>query len=72
MFSEGTVKVRGPVSTSSTRWPRATVRSTCSNRALRKAIRGSTRACATVHLVDYKVRILDSASGTAAMTRGAD
>ena len=29
----------------------------------------STRACALVHLTDYKVRILDSTSGTAAMTR---
>jgi 2-isopropylmalate synthase len=68
MFSEGTVKVRvgehifhevaegnGPVN--------------ALNRALRKAIQGFYPRLRDVHLVDYKVRILDSASGTAAMTR---
>ena len=68
MFSEGTVKVRvgdhifhevaegnGPVNSL--------------NRALRKAIQGFYPRLRDVHLTDYKVRILDSASGTAAMTR---
>jgi len=68
MFSEGTVKVRvgehifhevaegnGPVN--------------ALNRALRKAIQGFYPRLRDVHLVDYKVRILDSTSGTAAMTR---
>jgi 2-isopropylmalate synthase len=69
MFSEATVKVKvgdrvlhevaegnGPVN--------------ALNRALRKAHHASTtRALRAVHLTDYKVRILDSTSGTAAMTR---
>jgi 2-isopropylmalate synthase len=68
MFSEATVKVRvgdrifhevaegnGPVN--------------ALNRALRKAIQGFYPRLRAVHLTDYKVRILDSASGTAAMTR---
>ncbi len=68
MFSEATVKVRvgehifhevaegnGPVN--------------ALNRALRKAILPFYPRLRNVHLTDYKVRILDSASGTAAMTR---
>jgi 2-isopropylmalate synthase len=68
MFSEATVKVKvgdqvfhevaegnGPVN--------------ALNRALRKAIQGFYPHLEAVHLTDYKVRILDSASGTAAMTR---
>ena len=68
MFSEATVKVRvgdrifhevaegnGPVN--------------ALNRALRKAILPFYPRLRSVHLTDYKVRILDSASGTAAMTR---
>ena len=68
MFSEATVKVRvgdrvfhevaegnGPVN--------------ALNRALRKAILPFYPRLGSVHLTDYKVRILDSASGTAAMTR---
>jgi len=68
MFSEATVKVRvgehifhevaegnGPVN--------------AMNRALRKAIQGFYPRLKAVHLTDYKVRILDSSSGTAAMTR---
>ncbi len=39
------------------------------NRALRKAIGQYYPRLRDVHLTDYKVRILDSASGTAAMTR---
>ncbi len=67
-FSEATVKIRigntilhevadgnGPVN--------------ALNRALRKAIREYYPRIHDVHLSDYKVRILDSASGTAAMTR---
>ena len=68
MFSEATVKVRvgehvfhevaegnGPVN--------------AMNRALRKAIQTFYPRLKDVHLTDYKVRILDSKSGTAAMTR---
>ena len=68
MFSEATVKVRvgerifhevaegnGPVN--------------ALNRALRKAIMPFYPRLRRVHLTDYKVRILDSDSGTAAMTR---
>jgi 2-isopropylmalate synthase len=68
MFSEATVKVKvgdrvlhevgegnGPVN--------------ALNRALRKAIGQFYPRLRLVHLTDYKVRILDSASGTAAMTR---
>src|SRR5690606_19737579 len=68
MFSEATVKVRvgdrifhevaegnGPVN--------------ALNRALRKAIMPFYPRLRAVHLTDYKVRILDSDSGTAAMTR---
>ena len=68
MFSEATVKVRvgehlfhevadgnGPVN--------------ALNRALRKAILPFYPRLHSVHLTDYKVRILDSGSGTAAMTR---
>ncbi len=68
MFSEGTVKVQvgdqvlhevaegnGPVN--------------ALNRALRKALTKYYPRLRAVHLTDYKVRILDSASGTAAMTR---
>ncbi|MBW7885171.1 MAG: citramalate synthase, partial [Caldilineaceae bacterium] len=68
MFSEATVKVRvgervfhevaegnGPVN--------------ALNRALRKAIQQFYPRLRAVHLTDYKVRILDSASGTAAITR---
>jgi 2-isopropylmalate synthase len=68
MFSEATVKVRvgdrvyhevaegnGPVN--------------ALNRALRKAIMPFYPRLKAVHLTDYKVRILDSTSGTAAMTR---
>ncbi|MFN3981686.1 MAG: citramalate synthase, partial [Caldilinea sp.] len=68
MFSEATVKVRvgdrifhevsegnGPVN--------------ALNRALRKAILPFYPRLRAVHLTDYKVRILDSESGTAAMTR---
>ena len=68
MFSEATVKVRvgdqifhevaegnGPVN--------------ALNRALRKAIQQFYPRLANVHLKDYKVRILDSASGTAAKVR---
>jgi len=68
MFSEGTVKVKvgervlhevaegnGPVN--------------ALNRALRKAIGQFYPRLRAVHLTDYKVRILDSTSGTAAMTR---
>jgi 2-isopropylmalate synthase len=68
MFSEATVKVKigdrvlhevadgnGPVNSL--------------NRALRKAIGQFYPRLRAVHLTDYKVRILDSASGTAAMTR---
>jgi 2-isopropylmalate synthase len=68
LFSEATVKVRvgerifhevaegnGPVN--------------ALNRALRKAIMPFYPRLRAVHLTDYKVRILDSASGTAAMTR---
>jgi len=68
MFSEATVKVRvgdrifhevaegnGPVN--------------ALNRALRKAILPFYPRLRAVHLTDYKVRILDSDSGTAAMTR---
>ncbi len=68
MFSEATVKVRvgdevyhevaegnGPVN--------------AMNIALRKAIQQLYPGLANVHLTDYKVRILDSASGTAAMVR---
>ncbi len=68
MFSEGTVKVQvgdqilhevaegnGPVN--------------ALNRALRKALAKYYPRLRAVHLTDYKVRILDSASGTAAMTR---
>jgi 2-isopropylmalate synthase len=68
MFSEATVKVRvgdrifhevsegnGPVN--------------ALNRALRKAILPFYPRLRAMHLTDYKVRILDSESGTAAMTR---
>ena len=68
MFSEATVKVKigdrvlhevaegnGPVN--------------ALNRALRKAIGQFYPRLRLVHLTDYKVRILDSTSGTAAMTR---
>jgi 2-isopropylmalate synthase len=68
MFSEATVKVRvgdkilhevaegnGPVN--------------ALNRALRKALMQYYPALREVHLTDYKVRILDSTAGTAAMTR---
>jgi 2-isopropylmalate synthase len=68
MFSEATVKVavddfvlhevaegNGPVN--------------ALNRALRKALGQFYPRLRDVHLTDYKVRILDSASGTAAMTR---
>jgi 2-isopropylmalate synthase len=68
MFSEATVKVRvgdhvlhevaegnGPVN--------------AMNLALRKAIQQYYPRLQNVHLTDYKVRILDSASGTAAMVR---
>lgn len=68
MFSEATVKVKvgeqilhevaegnGPVN--------------ALNRALRKAIIHYYPSVRDVHLKDYKVRILDSESGTAAMTR---
>jgi 2-isopropylmalate synthase len=37
--------------------------------ALRKALAGSYPAVAEIHLTDYKVRILDSSAGTAAVTR---
>jgi 2-isopropylmalate synthase len=37
--------------------------------ALRKALRGRYPELAELHLVDYKVRILDSTAGTAAVTR---
>jgi 2-isopropylmalate synthase len=39
------------------------------DRALREALRGPYPALERVHLVDYKVRILDSASATGAVTR---
>ena len=39
------------------------------DRALRKALGRLYPRLRAVHLTDYKVRILDSASGTAAMTR---
>jgi 2-isopropylmalate synthase len=68
MFSEATVKVKigdrvlhevaegnGPVN--------------ALNRALRKAIGQFYPRLRLVHLTDYKVRILDSTSGSAAMTR---
>ena len=68
MFSEATVKVKvgenvlhevaegnGPVN--------------ALNTALRKAIGSHYPQMSNMHLTDYKVRILDSASGTAAMTR---
>lgn len=68
LFSEATVKVQvgdqvyhevaegnGPVN--------------AMNLALRKAIQQLYPGLANVHLTDYKVRILDSASGTAAMVR---
>ncbi|MCS6825119.1 MAG: citramalate synthase [Caldilinea sp.] len=68
MFAEATVKVRvgdrifhevaegnGPVN--------------ALNRALRKAILPFYPRLSNLHLTDYKVRILDSESGTAAMTR---
>lgn len=68
MFSEATVKVRvagevfhevsegnGPVN--------------ALNLALRKAIQHIYPQLGNVHLTDYKVRILDSNSGTAALTR---
>lgn len=68
MFSEATVKVKvgdhlyhevaegnGPVN--------------AMNRALRKAIQSFYPRLRDVRLTDYKVRILDSTSGTAAMTR---
>ena len=68
MFSEATVKVKvgdkllhevaegnGPVN--------------ALNRALRKALMQYYPALRGVHLTDYKVRILDSTAGTAAMTR---
>ncbi len=68
MFAEATVKVRvgdrifhevaegnGPVN--------------ALNRALRKAILPFYPRLSNMHLTDYKVRILDSESGTAAMTR---
>ena len=37
--------------------------------ALRKALGGSHPEIARVHLTDFKVRVLDSAAGTAAVTR---
>ncbi len=68
MFSEATVKVKvgdeifhevaegnGPVN--------------AMNLALRKAIQQFYPRLRDVHLTDYKVRILDSTSGTAAMVR---
>jgi 2-isopropylmalate synthase len=68
MFAEATVKVQvgervlhevaegnGPVN--------------ALNRALRKALRQDYPRLGDVHLTDYKVRILDSTAGTAAMTR---
>ncbi len=39
------------------------------NKALRKALQGSYPQLADIHLSDYKVRILDSESGTAANVR---
>ncbi|MBT3336491.1 MAG: citramalate synthase [Anaerolineae bacterium] len=39
------------------------------NKALRKALEGSYPRLAEIHLSDYKVRILDSESGTEAITR---
>jgi 2-isopropylmalate synthase len=68
LFSEATVKVRvgerifhevaegnGPVN--------------AMNKALRKAIHHVYPRLSNIHLTDYKVRILDSESGTAAMVR---
>jgi 2-isopropylmalate synthase len=37
--------------------------------ALRKALNGSFPALERVHLTDYKVRVLDTAKGTGAITR---
>ena len=39
------------------------------DRALRKALNGSFPALERVHLTDYKVRVLDTARGTGAVTR---
>ena len=49
--------------------PRATVRSTPSTRALRKAIGTTYPQLASVHLTDFKVRVLDTSRGTGAVTR---
>jgi len=37
--------------------------------ALRKAIGGAHPGLASLHLTDYKVRVLDTSKGTAAVTR---
>ena len=54
---------------SCTRPPTATARSTRSTRALRKALGAFYPGIDDVHLVDYKVRILDGGAATAARTR---
>ena len=52
-------------------WPRpkATDRSTRSDTALRKAIGTKFPELSQLHLTDYKVRVLDTAKGTGAVTR---
>ena len=53
----------------SSRSPRATARSTPSTRALRAAIGARHPHLADIELTNYKVRILDEAHGTGAVTR---
>ena len=53
----------------STRRPTATARSTPSTPPCARRSGRSTRCSTTVHLVDYKVRILDGGAATAARTR---
>ena len=53
----------------SSRPPRATARSTPSTRALRAAIGARYPHLADIELTNYKVRILDEAHGTGAVTR---
>ena len=59
----------GSASSATSRPPRATARSTPSTRRLRAALNGAYPALQRVHLTDFKVRILDGAGATGAVTR---
>ena len=59
----------GSATTPRTRSPKATARSTRSTPRCARRWSGSIRSSRSVRLTDYKVRIIDSTSGTAATTR---